>query len=167
MSAPNTPPASNDFVLVPREPTEAMLRGGAAAQNDFTSKKGLYPRTQAVWHAMLASAALAAAPASPEPASNEAPGRGGVWQPIETAPKDGLRTIGSYLIASIRQPRDEDGEPDGEPEIAWAHVAYLTASGWMVPTQGFKGVHGYASFPLLGATHWMPLPAAPSSARRS
>lgn len=86
------------------------------------------------------------------------------WAPIETAPKDWRRAGGSFLIARIWQPTSEDGEPDGEPEIAWAHVAYLSASGWMVATNGFKGVHGYASFPLGDATHWMPLPAPPDLA---
>jgi hypothetical protein len=86
-STPNTPPASNDFALVPREPTEAMLQ--AAARSVAHDDEGSFPpvcdlidysgenKTRTVLRQLLIDA-LAAAPASPEPASNEAPGRGGV-----------------------------------------------------------------------------------------
>lgn len=43
------------YKVVPVEATDEMLRNGAASQNDFTSKPGPYPRTQAVWSAMLSS----------------------------------------------------------------------------------------------------------------
>jgi hypothetical protein len=36
-----------------REPTEAMLIDGAAKIRNFTSVKGLYPRTRAVWLSMI------------------------------------------------------------------------------------------------------------------
>lgn len=45
-----------DTVSVPREPTEAMLRDGAAAVRDFYSENGPYPRVKAVWRAILAAA---------------------------------------------------------------------------------------------------------------
>lgn len=87
------------------------------------------------------------------------------WQPIETAPKPRvwLNYVGRrYLVALFHQARDEDGEPDGELEMLWAHVAYLSADGWMVSSSGFRGVHGNASFPLgKNATHWQPLPEPP------
>ena len=53
-----TPPADAvpGMVLVPREPTEVMLKHGAAAVRDYYSKPGLYPRTRAVWAAMVAAA---------------------------------------------------------------------------------------------------------------
>ena len=42
--------------LVPREPTDEMLKAGAAAVRDFWSEQGDYPRTRAMWRAMLAAA---------------------------------------------------------------------------------------------------------------
>lgn len=82
------------------------------------------------------------------------------WLPIKQAPKpsEWLRTDGNFLIARIWQPQLDDGQPDGAPQIAWAHVAYLTANGWMVNSRGFAGLHGNASFPLSEATHFMRLP---------
>lgn len=44
-----------------REPTEEMLRAGAAAVRDFYSEAGPYPRTKAMLRAMLAEAERAAA----------------------------------------------------------------------------------------------------------
>lgn len=81
------------------------------------------------------------------------------WLPIADAPTKTFHN--EVMLASIWQPKDEDGEHDGPPQIAWAHVAYLTASGWQIGTGGFKGLHGFASFPLCEATHFMPLPAPP------
>lgn len=86
------------------------------------------------------------------------------WQDIATAPKpsDWLRNPGRFLIGCWNPQIDEDGEPYGEGEWAWIHVASLSPNGWLVGTGGFAGVHGYASFPLSGnATHWQPLPPAP------
>lgn len=85
------------------------------------------------------------------------------WQPIETAPKDWLRnTIGRCLIGHWYEPKDEEGEPDGEGQWLWVHVANLSSNAWHVGTYGFAGVHGFASFPLHdNATHWMPLPPPP------
>ena len=115
---PNTTPASNDFVLVPRVPTPDMVK--AVVRLDMTALTD--PTWPEYWAAMIAAAPKApnnnvraalqaiigitddymtseshhpgyvlipverferlrcaeAAPASSEPASNEAPGRGGV-----------------------------------------------------------------------------------------
>ncbi len=83
------------------------------------------------------------------------------WQDIATAPKpqDWLRVSGRFLVGCWHQPTDEDGNPDGEGDWAWVQCVGLTSSGWHVNTGGFKGVHGYGSFPTHGnATHWMRLP---------
>lgn len=69
-------PASNDFVLVPRVPTDAMLdamHDRIRILVDPEARTADIQNDRELW-----SALLAAAPASPEPASNEAPGRGGV-----------------------------------------------------------------------------------------
>lgn len=58
-------PSGSDMVLVPREPTMGMLIDGSAASRDWLTEKGQYPRTQAVWKAMLAAAPPA--PLTPSP----------------------------------------------------------------------------------------------------
>jgi hypothetical protein len=74
------------------------------------------------------------------------------WLPIKDAPRHiGLHAV---LIANFWQPTTEDGDPDGPMEMAWAHVAYRSHSGWMLNTKGFDGLHGNASFPLHEATHF-------------
>ena len=42
--------------VVPKEPTEEMLRDGAAKVRTFLEHEGNYPRTHAMWVAMLAAA---------------------------------------------------------------------------------------------------------------
>lgn len=86
-----------------------------------------------------------------------------MWQDISTAPKPHawlrtpLDTV--FVLACLYEHQDEDGEPTGETTLIWAHTAYLTASGWVVSSRGFKGLHGNCSFPLSdNATHWMALP---------
>ncbi len=44
------------WAVVPREVTEEMLVAGAARHRDFLSNQGPYPRTRAVWTAMLTAA---------------------------------------------------------------------------------------------------------------
>jgi len=83
------------------------------------------------------------------------------WQPIETAPKASL-SMNEVVIAKFWQSIDENGDPDGPLEISWAQVAYPTYSGWQLGTHGVRGAHGFASFSLCDATHWMPLPEAPA-----
>lgn len=86
---------------------------------------------------------------------------GMVWRSIETAPKphEWLRRPPGemFVLAKFSTPVDEEGEAI-DPELVWSHVAYLTANGFMLPTRGMAGTHGYASFLLSPATHWMPLP---------
>lgn len=48
------PPAG--WRLVPEEPTPEMLVNGSSMVRDFYSEKGLFPRTKAMWRAMLAAA---------------------------------------------------------------------------------------------------------------
>ena len=48
-------PVPDGYVLVPVEPTEEMLIDGAKAARDFLSEAGQYPRSRAVYRAMLAS----------------------------------------------------------------------------------------------------------------
>ena len=86
------------------------------------------------------------------------------WQDIASAPRDALHN--AIVLAKLWQPTHEDGEPDGPMQVAWAHVAYRTASGWQVGTGGFKGVHGFASFALHDATHWVRLPQTTPQSER-
>ena len=46
---------SAGYVVVPKEPTPKMLVNGAAAARDFYSEQGPYPRSRAVWTAMLSA----------------------------------------------------------------------------------------------------------------
>ena len=43
------------YVVVPKEPGVEMLANGAAAARDFYSENGSYPRSRAVWAAMLSA----------------------------------------------------------------------------------------------------------------
>jgi hypothetical protein len=75
-------------VLVPSEPTEAMLIAMARAAYDFTSKKGLYPRSKAVYAALLAAAQHHAdadeSTVEPSPANaGNIVYRGEEWVPLE------------------------------------------------------------------------------------
>jgi hypothetical protein len=86
------------------------------------------------------------------------------WQPIAT-----LREVtkrpghNEIVVAKFVHLRDEEGDQTDVLEMSWAHVAYPAVGVWQVGTGGFRGVHGFASFPLLEATHWMPLPEAPAA----
>lgn len=83
------------------------------------------------------------------------------WLSIEKLGPSHRISHNEIVIGKFYQPVDDEGEAVGEMELSWAHVAYPTASGWRVGTGGFVGVHGFASFPLSEATHWMPLPTPP------
>jgi len=48
--------AENGLVVVPREATDEMLVLGGRAADDFFSQPGPYPRTKAVYRAMLSAA---------------------------------------------------------------------------------------------------------------
>ena len=148
MSAPATAQANvgqqgEDFVLVPRVPTEAMLRGGAAAQNDFTSKKGLYPRTQAVWHAMLASVDMpAAVTAHFEPAAE----------------------IGGYRAALQAQEDAEDGREtcvycDGEGQ--WEHCPSCSLTFGRAIDLRRSILTSAPASPAPASNGWQPIETAP------
>lgn len=145
--------------LVPMEPTEAMLREGAAAVRDFYSAKGPYAGTHAMWTAMLT-----AAPASPLPEGGvQCSGISGElsgWQDISTFTESGQ---GNPVIVAV--PTKEGGWIVGE---AWKCVmetddAYRGNDGWWwagtSPGDAYNDPirlmnHGDAEW-------WMPLPAAP------
>lgn len=74
------------------------------------------------------------------------------WQPIETAPKDGLRFVGRVLVARLWQSEETE-----EWHLAWAQVATLMSSGWHATTEGWA-TGGMACVGPLNPTHWMPLP---------
>ena len=48
--------ADAGYVRVPKEPTEAMIVAMAAAVRDFFSEDGPYPRTKAMYRAMISEA---------------------------------------------------------------------------------------------------------------
>lgn len=159
--------------LVPVEPTSDMLFAGARSIID-----GQDERHGSSWadEAELAYKAMLAA--SPSPLARESGSSdhlvpcagGGVtqWQPIETAPKDG-----SYVLL-YAPPQVFEGEPITER---------LTHGHWSAPSDipRIKYQDGYAPEPEWDEwepywassdggfteenppTHWMPLPAAPTS----
>lgn len=93
------------------------------------------------------------------------------WQPMSTAPKPSswLRDPPGqlYVIACFHQRTDEDGEPEGEPELSWAQVADLSFDGFYVATSGFAAIHGHARFRLheKAGTHWAILPTLAAISR--
>jgi hypothetical protein len=90
------------------------------------------------------------------------------WMPIEHAPHPSHwlgSSTGRCLIGHWNPQLDEDGEPYGPGEWSWVQVATLSFDAWHVGTGGFKGLHGFASFPLCdNATHWARLPGLDSAA---
>lgn len=73
------------------------------------------------------------------------------WQPIETAPKDGL----TYVLLGY-WPEYMQGEQQSVcPEIAyWGSDVWITNNGRRLGTRG-----------AFAHTHWMPLPPAPASVK--
>lgn len=49
-------PVGDGYVLVPKEPTEHILREMAGAARDFLTETGMYPRSKMVYRVMLAAA---------------------------------------------------------------------------------------------------------------
>ena len=43
------------MAIVPRNATDKMASSGAAAQRDFYSKNGVYPRTKGIWDVMISA----------------------------------------------------------------------------------------------------------------
>jgi len=79
----------DDFVLVPKEPTEKMLRAGSLGWNN-TPSNAYYAPWQNTWTAMLSAA--------PSP-----PALGEGWMPIETAPTEGDDGLGMIAIGRNAQ----------------------------------------------------------------
>lgn len=51
--------AGNDHAVVPKQPTDEMLKYGSARVRDFYSEPNPYSRTRAMYHAMIAAAEVA------------------------------------------------------------------------------------------------------------
>ncbi len=104
---------------------------------------GLYARNNAVIESITTAiyrAMLAAAPSTKEPG----------WLPIESAPKDGSRIL-------IHTPNSRH-----KVQEAWWAIPYEgTPDGWWSTPTSPTG-RGYMILPE-AATHWQPLPAAPST----
>ncbi len=84
------------------------------------------------------------------------------WQPIETAPRDGTRIIvfyGSEMHAMLVREAWWKTPYEGAPleRGSWCYHWAGNSDGCLLD----KSVHG------IGATHWMPLPAPPTSATPS
>ena len=76
-----------------------------------------------------------------------------MWQPIETAPKDGTRFLG-YIPEGINLDRDNEDKPEYIEHFLPVH--WWGGNKWYEPQ--FK-----VSSVLIGdrVTHWMPLPEPP------
>lgn len=137
-------PPGGEWVLVPREPTRAMIEAGYAQQDkssltDNTTLSGVYA-------AMLSSA-------PPHTA-------GGEWQPIETAPRDGthiLVTQAGRGGLGYCGPLNEHGF---KSLADWCDVVH-----WFddPADPGFYSTSwgGDQDAPFDGLTDWQPLPAPP------
>lgn len=76
----------------------------------------------------------------------------GIWQTIETAPKDGTHILLWYPWTL--QPRKD--APPGHMYLArWCYQDYVGEDGWIDPTDD--------DYIGEGATHWMPLPKPPTA----
>ncbi|MFG1340403.1 DUF551 domain-containing protein [Xanthobacter autotrophicus] len=89
--------------------------------------------------------------------------RGVVWQPIETAPKDGARILLASLSVS------EAGKPAGWTISAGQWVPEFELVDYQDDGPLYKGAWSdftvsswaYHEFTEISPTHWMPLPAPP------
>ena len=125
-------------------PTEEMVRvaARALAPELWADHDNMTPTERAVWEAGLtakkfiaeekAKVALSAALAA-------------MWQPIETAPKDGRDVLLWYPL---------EGLSDTFERVLPAHWAH---ENWVFQGRAFRG-YSQAYQP----THWMPLPPAPT-----
>ena len=129
--------------LVPIEPTPEMSKAGfRVAKMDVTG--AWVTDANEAYHAMLNAAPQPAAPTQVETQG---------WQPIETAPKDGTRIL-IYTPKATRQKVQEaywvtPWEDAPEDECWWGTPHGPAGRGYTILTKS--------------ATHWMPLPAAPST----
>ena len=76
-----------------------------------------------------------------------------MWQPIETAPKDGTRILVSFGTMGIYA-------------VAWEESAYDEFKLWCVDDNkhGPYYLRGYSDEGPRSPTHWMPLPDPPKEA---
>jgi len=143
--------------LVKLEPDDAMQAAGAGAIRFDTTILNKLWTGNAVFRAMCAASPTS--PVQPDSGHLGAGGSqdhlvacagGGVtqWQPIETAPKDGVDIDGwdgFNRVTDIAWAR-----PDmGLRESCWTHVEYERGYGWVVERMNPQ------------PTHWMPLPPPP------
>lgn len=76
----------------------------------------------------------------------------GIWQPIETAPKDG-----TWIIVTTPHAEDEDPLESNEPDcciVRWA--ADIHGDGW-----AWETAWADQALNTTLPTHWMPLPPPP------
>ena len=125
---------SEDWKLVPVKMTKQMFDAFQCAASTHRVSDD-----KGTWHEYAWSAALAAAPTT-----HPAPVQEG-WKPIESAPKDGSWILLGYFL---------EGGGGGSPEVAHWHGQRLM---WCSSSRLLNSA-GYYS-----PTHWMPLPAAPST----
>lgn len=128
---------AGEWVMVPREPTQEMLR--AAIEKGCGRLAAVM-----VYHAMLT-----AAPAAPKQD----------WQLIETAPKDGSEFL--CWIWAVRYGETDEGQ-QYQQDVSqasfcnWRTQADIPDCGWFDPCCGQIADRQTV-------THWMPLPSAPAS----
>jgi hypothetical protein len=141
-----------DSVVVPREPTEAMLH---AADMKAMFMHGEKDPARAIYAAMIAAAPISQAPAA-----------GGGWQDIATAPKDG-ETI---IWAKFRDDIYPALRPERKDLTPWNGVVAPLRHPGVYEREGRTWDHGWnialpvgnGGFPDGWIEGWMPLPAAPS-----
>ena len=144
MSTPNTP-ASNNFVLV-QAATQAedamreMFRyyDGGETRGSYDGKPERAGLRKA-WYALRS--VLAAAPASPEPASNEAPGRGGTSGNVTLYRE--IDALGGYH------------DPEDQRDVGYGEA--LTAVLAILQRRGFSEHVEAVPAPIVGGTSACPI----------
>lgn len=72
------------------------------------------------------------------------------WQPIETAPKDFVTEFDGWNGKRV-------------PNVIWAHPEYGAKGEYAWCRPFYEPNHGWTMERVRGLTHWMPLPAPPST----
>lgn len=85
-----------------------------------------------------------------------------VWQPIETAPKDGTHILVGAPFRKAEKAREGYMQPPDEPaftaEACWGRSWTDTTNRWIAPYSDQDEQGGCAEY---SPTHWMPLPPPP------